>query len=197
LKSVKFQNVDTLVSFDVVSLFSNVPVDEGLKIIRNKLHNDNTSAELSVLQFEAIIELLEVCLRTTYFRAEDSFFKQKDGKAMGSTLSPIVSNIFMEHCKKLAIDLTWRNTNHRCGSGMLMDYMRSGLMAQSGYRISSTTSIVLGLPSSLLLKCSQTVLILFWMFWSSGKGRHWPSKFTERPPTLADISTSDLTIRRM
>jgi hypothetical protein len=50
------------VSVDVVSLLSNVPVDKALQVIKNKLHNDNTWAEISTLQFEAIMELLEVYL---------------------------------------------------------------------------------------------------------------------------------------
>jgi hypothetical protein len=35
------------------------------------------------------------------------------------------------------------------------------------------------------------------MFWTSGKRRHWPPKSTGNPLTLADNSTSTLTIRRM
>jgi hypothetical protein len=60
--------------------------------------------EWSVLQVEAIMELLEVCLRTTYFQVNHKFFQQKDGMAIESSLSPIVSNIFMEHFEKLALD---------------------------------------------------------------------------------------------
>ena len=52
------------------------------------------------------MELLEVCLRTTYFQVDDKFFQQKDGMAMENSLSPIVSNIFMEHFEKLALDST-------------------------------------------------------------------------------------------
>jgi hypothetical protein len=36
---------------------------------------------------------VELCLRTMYFRVDDKFFQQKDGMAMGNSLSPIVSNI--------------------------------------------------------------------------------------------------------
>jgi hypothetical protein len=63
-----------------------------------------TLAERSALQVEAIMELLEVCLRTTYFQVDDKFFQQKVGMAMGSFLSPTVSSIFMEHFEKLALD---------------------------------------------------------------------------------------------
>jgi hypothetical protein len=52
-----------------------------------------------VLQVEASMELLEVCLRTTYFQVDD-----KDGMDVGRSLSPIVSNVFKEHFDKLALD---------------------------------------------------------------------------------------------
>jgi hypothetical protein len=55
-------------------------------------------------QVKAIMELLEVCLRTTYFQMDDKFFQQEDGTAMGSSLSTIVSNIFIEHFEKLPLD---------------------------------------------------------------------------------------------
>jgi hypothetical protein len=104
LKSVNLQSSDILVSFDVVSIFTNVPVDEALQVIRNKLHNDGTLAERFVLQVEAIMELLEVCLRTTYYQMVEKFFQQKDDMAMRSSLLPTVSSIFMEHFEKLALD---------------------------------------------------------------------------------------------
>jgi hypothetical protein len=50
------------------------------------------------------MELLEVCLRTTYFQVGDKLLQQKDGMAMGSSLLPIVSNIYMEHFERLALD---------------------------------------------------------------------------------------------
>jgi hypothetical protein len=66
---------DNLISFDVVSFFTNALVDEALQVIRNKLHNDDALAEPSVLQVEAIMKLLEVCLRTTYFQVDDKLFQ--------------------------------------------------------------------------------------------------------------------------
>jgi hypothetical protein len=103
LKSVNLRGQDILVSFYVLGLFTNVPVDEALQVIRSRIENDNTLTEPSVLKVEAIMELLDVCLRTTYFEGDDGFYQQKDGMAMGSSLSPIVSNIYMEHFE-LAVD---------------------------------------------------------------------------------------------
>jgi hypothetical protein len=65
LKYINLQEQDTLASFDVVSLFTSVPVDETLQIIRRRLENDNTLSERSVLKVEAIMELSDVCLRNT------------------------------------------------------------------------------------------------------------------------------------
>jgi hypothetical protein len=47
------------------------------------------------------MELLEVCLITTYFQVDDKFFQQKDGMTMGSSLSPIISNVYMVHFQEL------------------------------------------------------------------------------------------------
>ena len=52
---------DILVSLDTVSLFANVPVEEVLEIIRNKLLEDDKLAECLVLQVDAIIVLLGMC----------------------------------------------------------------------------------------------------------------------------------------
>jgi hypothetical protein len=55
-----------LVSFDVVSLFTNVPVEEVLQIIRNRLSMDSSFPERSPLQAEDVMELLDICLTATY-----------------------------------------------------------------------------------------------------------------------------------
>jgi hypothetical protein len=56
------------------------------------------------LQIEAIVELLEVCLKTTDFQADNKFFQQKIGMAVGSSQSPIIRNIFTNHFEEVALD---------------------------------------------------------------------------------------------
>jgi hypothetical protein len=105
LNSVNLQFLGTLISFNIVSLFVNVSLDKALQVIGNNLHNTDTLVEWFVLQVKDIMEMLEVHLRITYFQVDDKFFRQKDGMAMGSSLLSTVSNIFMEHFEKLALDL--------------------------------------------------------------------------------------------
>lgn len=106
LKYLNFQSLDTIVSFHAVGLVitSNVPGKEALQVIGNKLHNEHTMAEQSILQVKTIVEWLEVCLRTIYLNVDNNFFQQKDGMIMQCSLSPNVSNIFMGHFVKVALE---------------------------------------------------------------------------------------------
>jgi hypothetical protein len=65
---------------------------------------DPSFPERSPLQVEDVMEVLDICLTTTYFQFEDKFYQQKEGMAMGNLLSLVVSNIFMEHSKEIALD---------------------------------------------------------------------------------------------
>jgi hypothetical protein len=50
------------------------------------------------------MELLDICSTTMYFQFEDKFYQQKEGMAMGNSLSPVVYNIFMEHSEEATLD---------------------------------------------------------------------------------------------
>ena len=85
-----------MVSFDVVSLFTCVPIDEALKVIEQRLNEDETLMERTSIPVEDICALTELCLKSTYFQYQDQFYEQIEGAAMGSPLSPIIANIYME-----------------------------------------------------------------------------------------------------
>ena len=90
------------------SLFTNVPIDKTLEVIGNKLINDQSLEERSILSPEQITKLVEVCLKTTYFVYNSEYYEQLEGAAMGSPVSPIVANIFMEHFEEIALDSRFR-----------------------------------------------------------------------------------------
>ena len=50
-----------------------------------------------------IIKLLEFCLNSTSFTYQGQFYQQVEGAAMGSPLSPIVANIYMEKFEEEAL----------------------------------------------------------------------------------------------
>ena len=103
LRSVTLAQDESLVSYDVTSLFTKVPVDESVNIIRDRLKQDACLHERTTLNADQIADLLNLCLKTTYFVYNDQFFKQVEGAAMGSPVSPIVADLFMEHFEDLAL----------------------------------------------------------------------------------------------
>ena len=50
-----------------------------------------------------IIELLDFCLNTTYLIYNEAYYQQTHGAAMGSPISPLVANCYMEQFEKVAI----------------------------------------------------------------------------------------------
>ena len=98
------QPTDILVSFDVESLFTNVPVDQACDIFKQRLIDaDPTLQERTRLDPNQIHDLLLTCLNSTSFRWREDYYKQEQGAAVGSPLSPIIANIFMEHFETQAI----------------------------------------------------------------------------------------------
>ena len=68
---------EILVSFDVSSLFTNVPVDEAISVIHGRLREDKTLGDRTILSPEQIAELLEMCLKSTYFSYGGSFMSRR------------------------------------------------------------------------------------------------------------------------
>jgi len=93
-----------MVSFDVVSLFTKVPIADALATISNLLSQDESLEDHTAIPAEDICTLIELCLRLTYFEFQGRFFEQMDGGAMGSPLSPVVANLFMEAFESRALE---------------------------------------------------------------------------------------------
>jgi hypothetical protein len=54
-----------------------------------------------VLQVEAIMELLKVCLGTTCFQGDDESLQVKTGMAVENSLLLIISNLYVKFLKNL------------------------------------------------------------------------------------------------
>ena len=67
-----------------------------LDIIKQRLANDQDLHKRTTMSVNQIIKLLEFCLNSTSIVYQGQFYQQIEGAAMGSPLSPIVANIYME-----------------------------------------------------------------------------------------------------
>ena len=70
MKNVKLEEGDELLSFDVVSLFTSIPVDLAIQVATDVLSNDETLLDRSTctIPVDDIVDLLDFCLSTTNFK---------------------------------------------------------------------------------------------------------------------------------
>ena len=87
-----------MASFDVASLFTNIPVDETIDIIFKHLFANSMYFEgFDRLQFT---KLLSLSVKNCHFIFNGRICQQIDGVAMGSPLGPFFANIFMSFHEK-------------------------------------------------------------------------------------------------
>ena len=103
VREIRLSEYETITSYDVSALFTCVPPKEAIDVVRKFLENDKTLKERTNLNPDQVCKLLELCLNTTYFVYDGNFYRQCHGCAMGSPVSPIVVNLFMEHFELVAL----------------------------------------------------------------------------------------------
>ena len=94
---------DIFVSFDVMGLFTSVPTDQALDLVLQLLDYDNTLHDRTSLDISDIKVGLEICFSAAIFTYDHTNYRQTFGLPIGSCIPPVLSNIFMEHVKQLAI----------------------------------------------------------------------------------------------
>ena len=72
-----------MVSFDVTSLFTNIPLVETIDIVLNKLFTEDNQI-VNGFNKQAFKNLLELSVLDTNFIFDGKLFQQIDGRAMGS-----------------------------------------------------------------------------------------------------------------
>ncbi len=92
-----------MVSNDVASLYTKVPIQQALEIIQQKLDNDGELIGRTQLSATDLIELCSLCLKPTVFTFREKLYAQTEGLHMGSPLSHIVVNVFIENFEHIII----------------------------------------------------------------------------------------------
>ena len=79
LKTIKLGPEEVMVSYDVKALFTSVPIKPALKIIEKLLKEDQDLQKRTSMPIPNIMDLLEFCLRSTYFTYRGKFYEQVEG----------------------------------------------------------------------------------------------------------------------
>ena len=109
LKFVKYISDDVIddsqvqVSFDVVSLFTTIPINLAKQIVYDRLSFDDELPNRINLSVSEIIAALNICFDSSTFVYKGVTYQQVFGTPMGSPLSPIIANMVIEDSEQTAI----------------------------------------------------------------------------------------------
>ena len=89
-----------MLSFDVTSLFTRVPVDSLLDYFRNEFEDHNFPVSC-----DNLIKLINICVKDSKFIFNSEYYSQKFGMAMGNPLSPVLSNLYVEFLENYELSI--------------------------------------------------------------------------------------------
>ena len=95
---------ETVVSFDVISLFTSVPVDLAKEIVKRKLDETDTWLVHTALTSSQIMNLLSLVLDNSYFKLEGEHYHQVSGRAMSLPVSAVIAELVMQEIESKALE---------------------------------------------------------------------------------------------
>ena len=90
-----------LASFDITNLYTNVPLQDTIDITKNIL-KDNLNNEKDI---KNITKIIEHCTEQNICTFKNKTYKMIDGLPMGSPLSGLLANIYVEHIEDKILNL--------------------------------------------------------------------------------------------
>ena len=88
-----------ITSFDIKSLFTNIPLTETLNLGVQNLYRNQ--AHVSNLTKSSVYNLLKITMFESFFIFDGKFYEQCDGVAMGYPLGPTLTNVFIYHFENI------------------------------------------------------------------------------------------------
>jgi hypothetical protein len=96
LTQLKLQKNHVLVTYDIKDLYVNIPINEVVHIIKNSYRQDKPTAT-------QIARLTKEILAQNYFSFQNKIYHTNKGVAMGSPISSIIAEIFLQHYENVHI----------------------------------------------------------------------------------------------
>ena len=100
IKTVQIPDDYRFMSFDVKSLFTSIPLQLALQCTEIAVQQSTVKLPLPT---EDIMDLLNLCLTSTYSQYKGKHYKQLHGTAMGSPVSVVVAEIVTQHVEERAL----------------------------------------------------------------------------------------------
>ena len=101
VKDVKIKKTESIISFDIVSLFPSIPVDLAITFLEEWLLQKKLGAEKTT----DLVQLTSLCMRHNNFGFRDKFYTMDQGTAMVNAMSPFLAEIVLSRLEnELATD---------------------------------------------------------------------------------------------
>ncbi len=101
IKDLKLEPDEIMISIDVVSLFTSIPLDTAKRITNEQLTNDDSWQTITNLDKDDILELLNLCL-STEFSFQNSYYRPISGTPVGSPLSSFLAEAVMHDLEEIS-----------------------------------------------------------------------------------------------
>ena len=100
LSNIRIEDNYRLISLDVVSLFTNIPLDMAVDSISNRWNYLSDNISIPKNEFLMAVNLV---LRSTFFKFNNIIYQQTFGTPMGSPLSPVIADIVLQDLESRAL----------------------------------------------------------------------------------------------
>ena len=87
IRDVSIEYDEIMVSFDVTSLYTNIPIIDMLNIIKDYVNNGDQFTRKTAIPQDKFLDLVHLVLTTTWYTFNSQFYQQTDDVAMGGPAS--------------------------------------------------------------------------------------------------------------
>ena len=93
LESTNLEPNENLISLDVKSLYTNVPLEEAIDIALGKLYEQGEPPSMARKTMKRLLNMADC---QVHFKSNEIWYVQKDGLAMGASLAVILANLWLK-----------------------------------------------------------------------------------------------------
>ncbi|XP_071056828.1 uncharacterized protein [Onthophagus taurus] len=100
LKNIHITKEHRLISFDIKNLYSNIPIKPTIDIIKQFLIKKLNTLNISFIELNTFIDTLKLVTDQNFFTFNKQFYRMNTGLPMGSPISGIMADIFVNQLEK-------------------------------------------------------------------------------------------------
>ena len=101
----KLEPGEVMTSYNVNALFTSVPVDPSINIVKQKLIEHPTLPQRTNMSIHQIVTLLEFCFKNTYFLFQGNYYEQVNGAIIDPPISPLLATCLWKSSKSRSLAL--------------------------------------------------------------------------------------------